>query len=878
MVMLYADIVHQEQPNGSIIGCLNCPFKTQRIGGKGPIDSPFVIVGESPGATELARKIPFVGPSGQMLDQILAEVGFGSLGIEPYVTNAISCYPVDKDIPTMQHATSCCEARLHAELLKYPREVILCLGASATWSVTGNYGLKITRDRGKILKSRFANKGVVLAVHPSYLIRNGGGLPFWKKDLKSAVQLMEGTLISHWREPTWEVIETRQHLQKVVEEYTSQPDTLVTGDFETTGLQALFNEVLILGITKGLGDLVHIITEEAWYNNLDLIKTLMESQNIKWNWHNGKFDIQWAWASDPRILRAARKHGKNSAYVSYLREQLRMKPYVKARVDEDTMLLSYTLNENAGFHDLDQVAQAWIGAPSHKEAMDKYYKMKPHYSLRNAPKEELYKYAAFDIAKTHKQWFVLREEVNKDARLKRLYEKTLIPASGFFARMETYGVLVDKNQVMENVQREDAEIARVEERLQRYANEHVGHNINFRSYIQLRELLYGKMKLQPAGQNAKTWPSDEDALVEVQRRTNHPIIHDLLEHREVTKRKGTYVINLIDHYKTDAKGKKSFVPGIISPDGRIHASYKIHGTTTGRPACTKPNLLNQPRVAAIRDQYVAKPGHVFVEVDLNQAELRSLCVLSKDILLTEIYTKNEISIHDTTTAAFFASMEAMEADEALMHKCADLMQYFGERTPKLVYKEAKMAGKTVNFGIVYGREAHSIAQVFNIPHQEAQRWIDTWLETYPQAAEYIRKCRLSVIRNQTMVTPFGRMKRNGVVSPEKLHDLENQAANFPHQSIAHDILLEAAMECEERLVDEWSAYCWNEVYDAIYYEVEADEQKVKASIDYVTEVITQVPIRYGLTHIPFLGDAKVGGRWGSMKDWKGSFEASGLKV
>ena len=125
-----------------------------------------------------------------------------------------------------------------------------------------------------------------------------------------------------------------------------------------------------------------------------------------------------------------------------------------------------------------------------------------------------------------------------------------------------------------------------------------------------------------------------------------------------------------------------------------------------------------------------------------------------------------------------------------------------------------------------------------------------------------------------MVTPWGRMKRLGVVSPEKVHDLQNQAANFPHQSIAHDILLEAAMDCEERLYSEWGARAWNEVYDAVYLEVGDDEYKVKSCIDYVCETIVEVPKRYGLVDIPFIGDAKVGYRWGSMVDWQGSIAAT----
>lgn len=875
----------------SIIGCENCPFKTMRIGGRGPFDSPFVIVGESPGSTELAKKVPFVGPSGQMLKDILEEVGFNELGVEPYITNALSCYPVDKDIPKMQHATSCCGGRLKEELMAHPREVILCLGASAAWSVTGNYGIKITQDRGKVLPSDLASKGVVLAVHPAYLMRNGGGLPFWKKDLKTAVQLFQGTLMSYWHEPTWEVISTRQHLQKILAEYEALPPrTLVTGDKETDGLNALMGRVLMLGFTH-TGRHIHIIDEACWYGNLDLVKRLMEAPNLRWNWHNGKFDIQWTWASDPKVERVRRRLGiekqcsccptPTSRQMYSKLQQSYWKPHIKGRCDEDTMLMSYAQNENAGFHDLDQTAQSWIQAPSHKSVMNKYYKMAPHYSLRNAPKEELYRYAAFDIAKTHMQWFPMQEALQKDKRLVDLYYKTLIPATPFFARIERYGILVDKAKVEENVAREDELITEINGRLQQYAWQYLGRRVNFNSWVQVRELLWKAMKLGPPGKPWKEAPSDEDALVDAQRRTNHPILHDLLLHREVVKRKGTYVVNLIDHWKTKTvqnKEKQVWTLGITCANNRVHPSFKIHGTTTGRPSCNNPNVLNQPREARIRDQYKARPGHIFVEVDLNQAELRSLCVLSKDPLLTQIYRDNKISIHDVTTEAFFGSKKDLAADEELLTRCADLMQYFGERTPEKVYKEAKMAAKTVNFGIVYGREAPSIAQVFNVSHQEAQRWIDTWLGTYEVAGNYIKRCRATVLKRQTMVTPWGRMKRVGAVSAEKVHDLENQAANFPHQSIAHDILLEAAIECEERLLEEWGAHPWNEVYDALYYEIEADERKVRESIEYVTEVITRVPLDRGLTHIPFIGDAKIGVRWGSMVDWKGDFTSSGFNL
>lgn len=840
--------------------CDNCPNNTGCIGGRGPIDSPFVIVGESPGATELALGKPFMGPSGRMLDDVLEEVGFGSLGVEPYITNALSCHPgKEKTIPAMQHATACCQSRLRTELEAFPRDVILCLGASAAWSVTGDYGIKITRDRGQVRTSNLVRRGIVLAVHPAYLMRNGGGLPFWKKDLKAAVDLYKGEYPLIWQEPKWEAIESRTQLERVVKDYTAVPQR-VSGDYETTGFNPLFNDVLCLGVTKGKGDHVDVITERCYYDNLDLVKVLLEHENLRWTWHNGKFDVQWAWVS-------GKDYGEKGI----------IDPAIRARVDEDTMLLSYCFNENAGFHDLDQVAQAWIQAPTHKEAMKKYYKQAPHYNLRNAPVNELYLYNAIDLSKTHRVWVPLWEEISKDPRLTHLYHKILIPASHLFARMEMHGISIDKDKVKENLLNENNKLAELNERLQKYAQQYLGREINFASWQQLRELLYRAMKLAPGGVTAGWFerPSDEDALIDIQRRTNHPIIHDMLEFREVNKRKGTYVAPLIDTWKTPSGRKKPILcKSILAPDGRLYYNLLLHGTTTGRPAGRNPNMLNLPRGPVIRSQCVAEPGNILVEVDLNQAELRCLALLSGDKKLTEIYTDpNSPSIHDVTTDAFFATMEEMSTNPSVLNRCADLLQYFGDRTPKLVRHEAKMAAKTVNFGIVYGREAHSIAQVFNVSHQEAQRWIDTWLDTYSGAAEYIRKCRSTVVRQQKMVTPFGRMKRVGVATPEKLHALQNEAANFPHQSIAHDITLSAGIECEEYL-HSLGGFFWLDLYDALYFEIPAKDELVIPAITRLQEVLTRIPRDYGLTAIPFLGDAKIGYTWGTMKDWKGSIEAT----
>lgn len=800
--------------------CDSCPFKGKAIGTKGPEDSPFVIVGESPGARELAAGVPFVGPSGRMLEETLVEVGFGELGIKPFVVNALSCCPKDKTIPVMKKAASACQNRVVEQIKAHPRKVILTLGAAAAWAVNNDFSIKVTIDRGKIFESPLSEYGVVTAVHPAFLMRNGSGYPLWKKDLAMAVELFKGNKPEAWPTPTWTVLQTREQFEELVDTFAGKQ--LITGDVETDSLDAFSGRMLMLGITA-CGTHVSIIPEELLYQCWDLTTRLVEN-GAQWNWHNGKFDIRWF-----------RRHG------------------ARAQVLHDTMLLSYAQNENRGLHDLDQVALRVLNAPNHKKVLDQYLPNRAT-SYRVIPSDVLHQYAAYDIAKTHQILEPQLAEVQQDKHLTKLYQDILIPASHLCAEIEAYGVKVSRTQIAKNEKELQEQLSIAEAAVQEYAIKHVGKLINLNSPKQVGDLLYNRLQLGAVGTS-----TDEDHLIKIRRKFGHPIVEHMLKYREIAKLKSTYVTNLVP---------------LIHEDGRVRTSFKIHGTTTGRLAASTPNLLNQPRVAAIRSQYVADEGKIFVEVDLNQAELRSLALMSADPLLLDIYTKNEISIHDVTTAAFFGSKKelAENPDKLLQAQ----MQLFlpSDASPEMVYKEAKMRGKAVNFGIVYGREEFSLAEEFNIPVDEARRWIQEWFELYPGAKKFIDFCRSAPSQRRTLITNFGRKKRFGVVSQENLKGLENEAANFPHQSTASDIMLLTAIEVHQPLIDRWGGYIWNELYDAIYFEIDADDTKVAESIAYVQEVISRVPRDYGLTRVPFLGDAKVGYTWGTMKDWKGSIQES----
>jgi uracil-DNA glycosylase family 4 len=836
--------------------CEGCPFITPTVGTKGPEDSPFVIVGESPGTNELRANQPFVGESGKLLDAVLNQAGLNSLGIEPYVINALQCYPPPKAKEDggamMAQATKCCRDRLIAQIQAHPRKVILCLGAAASWSVTGDFGIRITQKRGRIIPTPLAEHGAVLAVHPAYLMRVGGGLPFWKKDLASAVKLLRGESLGGWTEPTWSICDRPSDILDLISDCHKAEYN--TSDLETDQLHWFGGRILCAGVTNGSGDHVSIIPEDVLYKNLPLVRRLYESG--KWYWHNALFDVTWLRAPQHQV----------AAYAS-----------------GDTMLMSYALNENRGFHDLDQVAQHLIGSPPHKDMLKKYLPSKAA-SYRLVPPAELHKYNAIDLSKQHKIAPPLHELLDEQPASKKLYFETLLPAVAEVSELRLQGVMVDRARVEANEGHLQTEIDAVDAKINEYAQVHLGYNINVASPQQLAQLLFDKMGLRIPGSRS----TDEDHIIQLQRRFDHPIFNLILNRRKLAKEKGTYVTNLL----YGKRGSKHILgAGHIKPDGCVYPDFRLHGTTTGRLAGSDPNLLNQPRSPVIRGQYIARPGKLFAEVDENQAELRSLAVMSGDPLLCEIYTKNEVSIHDITTAKFYGSKEAMKQDERVMMTAAHLLQYFGQHEShdwvcydcgsevnanvrhlcaERVYKEAKMRGKAVNFGIVYGREAYSLAMEFNITVAEADRWIQEWFALYPKAADFIKWCRSRPLHKRDLVTNFGRKKRHGVVSREALKGIQNEAANFPHQSTASDIMLHTLIRCGPRLRGEFGARPWLELYDAVYYEIDVDERRVQESIRFVQDTITQVPIDYGITLIPFIGDAKIGFDWGHMKEWKGS--------
>ena len=634
-------------------------------------------------------------------------------------------------------------------------------------------------------------------------------------DVDYACRLLKGEDPKKYILPKLAIMETPGDIEWLADEISKHP--YCAADTETggySGFDFTRDRILCSGYCVEPG-VVYVVPE-------DLVqftgKIFEKAKNTRFIWHNGKYDVKF-----------------------------HLQQGIPARVDEDTMLLSYALEEIGGLHDLEQVASDLIGAPDWKFMIKEYTIGKDAQGRPKTydaiPRPILHDYMARDISATLQIFPILRNQVRRNANLEKLYTRTLLPYSAYLTKIEMRGMCPDTDQVASNQKEMQARATLLEKWFNRIAILSGHGALNPRSPIQVSAFLYDTLGLRdPRKAKARPTSTDEKTLGTLQ---PHKAVKTLLRYREVQKGLSTYVNSVEDN---------------IGADGRIHTTYLIHGTTSGRLASREPNLLNIPRDPALRNQFKAGPGRRLVEIDVSQAELRVLAELSRDPVLIKIYNTKGMSIHKTTQHAMYGD-PAEYSDDAIRY----YMDKFNVASLERALDEQNMRAKTVNFGIVYGRTAPSIAEEFRITVPEATDWIKAWFAKYPKAHEFIQACRMAPVRGHNLVTPFGRMRRFLCVSPEKLNDIQNQAANFPMQSIAADCVFHTGLLVQDEAKERWDADIVNTVYDSLLFDLPDDDQMTWELGTFVLSTLRKVPRQWGLTSVPFEGDLKVGRSWGDTK-------------
>ena len=572
---------------------------------------------------------------------------------------------------------------------------------------------------------------------------------------------------------TYETIKNVDELDKFLSGVTD----ILALDTETTGLNPL--EAKIVGISLATDDThgVYIpIRHQVKTNDLFAENTIAPDQiDIK-----TVHDKLWPIFTDKRIL----KIGHNLKYDLHVMANEGWNIDEIAPID-DTMLISYALHGTLHGHGLDVLAQKYLAhtnisfaslfPPKTKDA-DMHFD-----SLDIATATP---YAAEDATICMALYKHMRPELNKNEKLRHLYEICDLPLMPILLTMERAGVLVNKTGLQQLSNVFHNQLTQLEAEIWQM----VGHEFNIASPKQLGVILFDELHL-PANKKRST---DADALNDLI--DAHPVIEKILNWRSIAKLAGTYA---------DA------LPRQIASDGRIHTTYNQALTVTGRLSSSNPNLQNIPirteEGNKIRSAFCAmdKENSLILSADYSQIELRLLAHVSGDEHLIHSFTTGE-DIHTMTASKVFG---------------VGLSE---------VTKEMRRRAKAVNFGIVYGQSKYGLAKNLGISNNEAQEFIDKYFETYPGVKEYMTGEIDFVNEHGYVETIFGRKR----YLASELHSSNFQirefaqraAINQPLQGTAADLIKMAMIEVDKELEEKkLKTKMIMQVHDELIFEVPKDE-------------------------------------------------------
>lgn len=411
---------------------------------------------------------------------------------------------------------------------------------------------------------------------------------------------------------------------------------------------------------------------------------------------------------------------------------------------------------------------------------------------------------------------VLHEKMDAQAMLP-LYTDIELPLCPVLARMEQAGFLVDRKALYDFGESLTSSIEQLQQSIWALA----GEPFNIQSPKQLGSVLFERLML-PAGKKTKTGWSTNAAVLD-KLRGKHPIIEQILDYRTLTKLKSTYADGLLKE---------------ISADGRIHTNFQMTVTATGRLSSTEPNLQNIPvrreLGAQIRKMFVASPGKVLVDADYSQIELRLLAHIANDETMIAAFRSGE-DIHAVTASQVFGVPLA-------------------EVTPL-----QRSHAKAVNFGIVYGISAFSLAQDIGVFQSEAKAYMDSYFAKYHGVRAYMTRVVEQAKADGYVTTLFGRRRDMPELKSSNFNLRsfgERVALNMPIQGTAADIIKAAMVRVDARMrAEQMQARLLLQVHDELIVECPKEEAETVRGI-LIEEMEHVVDYR-----VPLLVDAKIGASW-----------------
>ena len=494
---------------------------------------------------------------------------------------------------------------------------------------------------------------------------------------------------------------------------------------------------------------------------------------------------------------------------------------------EDTMLMSYTLDAGNHRHNMNDLAEIHLNHKTIK-FKDLVGSGKNQITFDKVNIDKATEYAAEDADITLRLYKFFSKRL-KDEKLLHIYEVFEKPMINILAKMEIHGIKIDKGLLKKTSEKFESEIKKIEKKIFKISK----REFNIGSTKQLGEIMYNELKISNLKKTRKGSYATSASVLEDLAFKGHDLPKLILDWRQVSKLKNTYSDALPEHINYKTK--------------RVHTSFLLAATTTGRLASSDPNLQNIPIKTEdgklIRRAFISEPGYTLISADYNQIEMRVLADLADVKELKKAFKNNE-DIHSLTASQVF------------------------NLSLKKVNSESRRKAKAINFGIIYGISQYGLAKQISVSNQEAADFLNSYFTKFPEIKEYMNST-ISFCRKTGYVNNiFGRrcyMPRINDKNFNVRNFQERASINAPIQSSAAEIMRLAMIRLDKKIKDTPSSKfkMLLQIHDELIFEV--SKKEVKKFIPIVnSEMSSVISSELHSFSIPLTVDINDGDNWGIL--------------
>ena len=815
--------------------CEICPLQKARCAPtSGPKDATVAIVSRSPGRYDVLAKRPFSSTSGDILDHLLGR--YGVKREEILATNVVLCRSDDPP----KEAIECCRERLLSDIEGCG--TVIAAGVEAVGELVKAKSLNGTRGYVHHRYSKGHTQRVIATFNPAVVIRDDSTFNNLVKDFGLALNPKPKPQLPDVR---W-TNETREASDWITGINNQDLDS-ITVDIETKGLRA-DADIVAIGLSatgnKAISIGEHPLRDDNFFR--DYVAPLISGKS-SFLYHNGKFDI-----------RNLRYHGAN------------------ARVDEDTMLLSWALDENSDeeqVHKLEYLLMSEFGWPNYEPPTVRKFKADVRRLERELKFDELkalevpddlYKYNALDAAGTALLFPVLKERAIND-HVWGVYKDYLIPAANALVKVELQGINYDTEAACDLLEEEVwPALSKLKTELQWIVGD---GNYNPNSAQQNAALVYDNWKVihnlrLPQGKERSV---DKSVYAEIKagrfviggfgnvdgRQDSDTKWQDNQGNGEVlqTSSKADKKAAAIRwaqgfaDFKALDKQRSTYIEGMIPValhnGNRLYTNFKLHNTVSGRLSSSGPNLQNitrvKPDLPNIRELFVASDGRTLLNIDYSQAELRAIGKLSNDPEFARVY-RDGIDFHSLVAERFYG--------------------------PNFT-KENRQTAKNINFGVAYLQTPETFQEKHGIPVDEARPFVEWWWKNFPQVREWTNDIAKQV-RAGEVISPFGNKRRFPILTKENINACIREGINFLPQNVAAFLTTYSVTQLVSKLNTSVGSVVLT-VHDSILLDVVDDHLPDCALLAKgIMERAAKETLGW---EFPFQVDMQIGQNWGNLSDF-----------